>query len=71
MKMISIKQSLMYAALVIAGLTFIYPFLWMIGASFAPMQEIGNMTLWPSHPTWGNFRSMFGKIPIGRSLINS
>jgi multiple sugar transport system permease protein len=71
MKKISIKQSLMYLVLAIAALTFIYPFLWMIGASFAPMQEIGSMTLWPSHPTWGNFKSMFGKIPIGRSLFNS
>jgi ABC-type glycerol-3-phosphate transport system permease component len=43
----------------------------MIGASFAPMQEIGTMTLWPAHPTWGNFKSMVDKIPIWRSLFNS
>ena len=54
-KKISIRKVLLYAALSIAALTFIYPFLWMIGASFAPMQEIGTMTLWPSHPTWSNF----------------
>jgi multiple sugar transport system permease protein len=70
-KKISIKQILLYAALSIAALTFIYPFLWMIGASFAPMQEIGTMTLWPSHPTWSNFKSMVDKIPIWRSLFNS
>jgi len=70
-KKISIKQILLYAALSIAALTFIYPFLWMIGASFAPMQEIATMTLWPSHPTWGNFKSMVDKIPIWRSLFNS
>lgn len=62
---------LLYTVLSIAALTFIYPFLWMIGASFAPMQEIGSMTLWPSHPTWGNFKSMIDKIPIWRSLFNS
>ena len=28
----------------IAALSFIYPFIWMIGASFAPMHEIGTMT---------------------------
>lgn len=68
---ISIRKVLLYASLSIAAITFIYPFLWMIGASFAPMQEIGTMTLWPSHPTWSNFTSMVDKIPIWRSLINS
>ncbi len=58
-------------ALSIAALTFIYPFLWMIGASFASMQEIGKMNLWPSHPSWKNFVTMIAKIPIWRSLFNS
>jgi ABC-type glycerol-3-phosphate transport system permease component len=57
--------------LLIAALSFIYPFVWMMGAAFAPSHEIGRMTIWPAHPTWGNFRSMIEKIPIGRSLINS
>ena len=62
---------MLYAALLIAALSFIYPFIWMIGAAFAPRHEIGTMTIWPAHPGWGNFRSMIEKIPIGRSLINS
>lgn len=62
---------LLYAALTLAALSFIYPFIWMLGGAFAPSHEIGKMTLWPAHPTWGNFKSMFEKIPIGRSLINS
>src|SRR6186997_2576972 len=66
-----IRKLLMYAALTAAALSFIYPFIWMIGAAFAPMHEIGTMTLWPEHPTWSNFISMIDKIPIGRSLINS
>jgi ABC-type glycerol-3-phosphate transport system permease component len=70
-KKFSIKQILMYGALVVAALTFIYPFMWMIGASLAPQHEVGKMTLWPNHPGFGNFKSMFEKIPIGRSLINS
>ena len=43
----------------------------MIGASFAPMHEIGTMNLFPSHPTLSNFKSMLAKIPIARSLFNS
>jgi len=65
------RKILLYVALSIAAVTFIYPFLWMIGASFASMQEIGKMNLWPSHPSWKNFVTMIAKIPIWRSLFNS
>jgi multiple sugar transport system permease protein len=68
---LSIRKILLYTALLIASLSFIYPFIWMMGAAFAPSHDIGKMTIWPAHPTWGNFRSMIGKIPIGRSLVNS
>jgi ABC-type glycerol-3-phosphate transport system permease component len=67
----SFGKFMLYAALLIAALSFIYPFIWMMGAAFAPAHEISKMTIWPSHSTWGNFKSMIGKIPIGRSLINS
>ena len=66
-----IKRRMMYVVLAVAALTFIYPFIWMIAASLAPQHEIGKMTLWPDHPGWDNFRILFEKIPIGRSLINS
>jgi multiple sugar transport system permease protein len=67
----SFRKILLYVALTVAAISFIYPFIWMIGASFAPMHEIGQMTLWPTHPTWSNFSMMIEKIPIGRSLVNS
>src|SRR5665213_2952945 len=66
-----IKKILLYLALSVAAITFIYPSFWMIGASFASMQEIGSMNLWPAHPSWENFETMIGKIPIWRSLFNS
>ena len=61
----------MNLALTVAAISFIYPFIWMIGASLAPLHEVGNMTLWPAHPSLDNFKLMIAKIPIGRSLINS
>ncbi len=67
----SLRTTLTYAALLIAAITFIYPFIWMIGAALAPRNEVGDMTLWPAHPTLSNFKTMIEKIPIGRSLINS
>jgi ABC-type glycerol-3-phosphate transport system permease component len=70
-KNLSIKKIVMYLALTVAALSFIYPFIWMVGAAFAPNHEIGKMALWPEHSTLDNFKSMFEKIPIGRSLFNS
>lgn len=67
----SLKRVGMYVALTLAAFTFIYPFIWMIGASLAPLNEVGTMILWPAHPGLGNFEKMIAKIPIGRSLINS
>ena len=67
----SFGKFMLYAALLVAALSFIYPFIWMIGAAFAPAHEIGKMTIWPAHAGWQNFKSMIEKIPIGRSLINS
>jgi multiple sugar transport system permease protein len=68
---ISVYKVLMYLALTVAAVTFIYPFVWMIGASLAPMHELGKMNVFPEHPTLDNFKKMVEKIPIGRSLINS
>jgi multiple sugar transport system permease protein len=68
---LDIRRIITYLALGMAALTFIYPFIWMIGASLAPLHEVGNMKFWPQHPTLSNFESMVGKIPIGRSLVNS
>lgn len=70
-KRLSLQKILVYLALTAAALTFIYPFIWMIGASLAPEYELGKMTVWPENPGFGNFKSMLLKIPIGRSLINS
>jgi multiple sugar transport system permease protein len=68
---VSLGKFLVYAALLVAALSFIYPFIWMLGAALAPKNELAKMVLWPSHPGWGNFKSMIEKIPIGRSLVNS
>lgn len=43
----------------------------MIAASLSPEEQIGNLSFLPSEFTFNNYLSMFGKIPIGRSLLNS
>ena len=71
MKRTTINKAFTYVALTIAALTFIYPFVWMIGAALTPFEETGTMRLWPKHPGLQNFQIMIGKIPIIRSLLNS
>ena len=65
------KKILLYIALVLGALTFIYPFVWMVSASLSPESEIGGLTLFPSVFTINNYVQMVSKIPIGRSLLNS
>lgn len=60
-----------YAALTLAAITFIYPFLWMASATFKPPLEVGSLALIPHHATLDNYRTMWARAPFGRALLNS
>ena len=66
-----IKTILFYLSLTISALIFVYPFYWMIMASIAPENEIGNLTLSPTSLTLSSYSQMLDKIPIGGAFINS
>jgi len=57
--------------LVVGGIIFAYPFLWMLSVSFRPDIEISNIGLLSSNFSLENFKSVFEKIPLIRGLINS
>ena len=61
----------LYAALTIAALTFIYPFLWMISSTLKPPFEVGTLELIPDRITLDNYRTMWARAPFGRALLNS
>lgn len=65
------KKFWIYTILIIGGLVFAYPFLWMISATFKPEPEIGTIGLIPMHFTVQSYQSAFQSIPIGRALLNS
>ena len=65
------KKILTYIILIIGGITFAYPFLWMLSVSFRPDIEISNIGLLSSNFTLDNFKSVFQKIPLMRGLLNS
>lgn len=64
-------RGLLYLALGIAALTFLFPFLWMTATTFKPPTELGTLTLVPEHPTLDNYRKMWQRAPFGRALLNS
>jgi multiple sugar transport system permease protein len=65
------KKSLIYWILIIGGVMFAYPFLWMLSASLRPDIEISKIGLISSNFSLDNFKTVFEKIPIGRALLNS
>ncbi len=65
------KRFWMYLILCVSGITFIYPFLWMLSASLKPEMEIGNLALWSNSFNLHSYQAVVQKIPIGRALLNS
>jgi len=65
------KRVLLYIILGVAGIVFVYPFLWMLSATLRPEIEIGGLGLIPSRLTFHSYRLVFEKIPILRAFANS
>lgn len=65
------KKTLFYIALIIAALTFIYPFIWMVSASLRPEVELASLSPISKNFSFTNYLAVFEKIPIGRAFLNS
>lgn len=65
------KKVTLYIVLIIFGLIFTYPFLWMLSATLKPELEIGSLNLLSENFSFENYRVVFNKINIGRAFINS
>ena len=66
-----LRAGILYTVLALAGLTFVYPFLWMASSTFKPPSEVGTLAIVPSAPTLDNYRTMWARAPFGRALLNS
>lgn len=71
MKHWTMRKTLLILVLAVASVTFIYPFLWMIGGTVKPEAEVMQFSPFGSTFTLESYRSMISKIPIFRSLFNS
>ena len=65
------RKSASYALLTLIALTMLVPFLWMVLASFKPLEEVDQLNPIPSvwHPE--NYRKVFEQIPFARYYFNS
>ncbi|MDF2819748.1 MAG: carbohydrate transporter permease [Clostridiales bacterium] len=73
-KEINIGKSLLYIVLIFVALATLYPFLWMISASFKPLKEIvnGNMSLYSDNMSFDNYIYIFGRSSLfPKWFINS
>jgi ABC-type glycerol-3-phosphate transport system permease component len=67
-----------YLALIVTGVVFLFPFVWMALTSFKPTHEVFAYTTplsWktfvPPHPSVENYRSIFVNWGFGRALANT
>jgi multiple sugar transport system permease protein len=64
---------LTYAALLLIGLTFCFPFFWTLSSSLktGPETQLIPATLLPASPQWGNYAQVWSSQPVARWLLNS
>lgn len=62
----SAGRILMYLILITAAVVTVYPFLWMVAASFKPLKEIvgGNMKLISGNMSLDNYKYIFGRSSL-------
>lgn len=64
---------LRYLVLTAAAIVIVFPFLWMVFASFKPAEDIFTIDfrLLPTHWQWENYIQAWHKAPFGRFYLNS
>ncbi len=72
-KLIILRKALLHIVLVAGGLLMIFPFVWMIFASFKPSLEVISVEfrLLPETWTLANYKQVFDELPMARSYLNS
>jgi len=49
------KKALIYLLLITGAIAFVYPFIWMLGASLSTESEISKLVLFPSSVSLSNY----------------
>jgi len=67
------KKIIPHTILILLGLVFSIPFMWLIATSLKSLNEISNstLTLLPRHYHWDNYIRVFERIPYVRFSLNT
>lgn len=71
---LTVGRIILYLILCLAAVLTVFPFLWMVSASFKPLREIvgGNMKLISTNMSFDNYTYIFGRSSLfGRWFFNS
>jgi multiple sugar transport system permease protein len=68
---ITSRRVVRWLLLVICGVVFIYPFLWLLSASFKPRSEVFDNLLIPKTFTFENYTSVWQAGPVALWLVNT
>jgi multiple sugar transport system permease protein len=60
-----------WIALGLLGIVFVYPFVWLVSASFKPRSEVFDNKLIPDHFTLDNYVRVWQEAPLGLWLVNT
>jgi multiple sugar transport system permease protein len=66
-----VGKIVLWIALVAFGLLFLYPFLWLLAASFKPRQEVFDNSLWPKTFSPQNYIEVWNQLPLLSWIGNS
>lgn len=70
-KRLTVGRVLITAALVVATVVFIYPFIWLLSASFKPRGEVFDNKLIPETFTVENYLNVWQEAPMALWLLNT
>jgi multiple sugar transport system permease protein len=67
------RESTYYLVLIVVAIVMVLPFLWSVGSSFKPDDELFSDTvrLVPASPTFDHYIDAFTTVPFGRYFLNS
>ena len=66
-------KAFLYAILILVAIVWMYPFIWMITASFKTQDEFwgSGLTIFPEHPTFENFIRSWNNANFGQYFLNT
>lgn len=67
----TLRRVLSGAALVVFAVVFVYPFVWLVSASFKPRGEVFDNRLIPETFTWDNYVRVWQEAPLALWMANT